>query len=138
MSAGYSATPLSKKLGIKQGVTLVTVNAPAQYADLISPLPDAVTLATAQSADFDLLHLFTTSRAELIDVLTRHRHSMKQTAAIWVSWPKKASKIPSEITEDVIREICLPMGLVDIKVCAVDQVWSGLKLVIRKNLRQAK
>jgi hypothetical protein len=138
MSAEYSATPLSKKPEIKQGLTMVTINAPAHYTELILPLPEAVSMTSDQSADFDLLHLFTKSRAELTEVLTRHRNSMKPSAVIWVSWPKKASKIPSEITEGVIREICLPMGLVDIKVCAVDQVWSGLKLVIKNNLRQVK
>jgi len=84
----------------------------------------------------DAVHLFLRKRADLEDSLKRFRTSMSQNGQIWVSWPKKASKVETEITEDTIREVCLPMGLVDVKVCAIDAIWSGLKLVIRKELRE--
>jgi hypothetical protein len=134
--AGYSGTPLAKKLGIKQGTRLHSVNAPAGYAALLSPLPENVTLVQKDAAELDLIHLFTRTRSDLIKLIDRYKTQIKQNGAIWVSWPKKASGIPSEITEDTVREVALPMGLVDIKVCAVDDVWSGLKLVIRKENRK--
>jgi hypothetical protein len=130
--AGYSGTPLAKKLGIKPGSRLLAVNAPADYAVLLEPLPENVTFARTGSRELDVVHLFTKTRSELIALIDRYKTKIKQEGAIWVSWPKKASGIPSEITEDTVREVALPRGLVDIKVCAVDETWSGLKLVIRK------
>lgn len=135
--AGYSTTPLAKKLGIKPGTTLFTVNAPDDYLSLLAPLPQDLVLANTLSADVDLIHLFVNSKKQLASSLKTWRKSIKQDAAIWVSWPKKAAKIPTEVTDDVIREVALPLGLVDIKVCAVNEVWSGLKLVIRKDARRS-
>ncbi len=135
MIAGYSGTPLAKKLGIKDGFYVLTVNAPGDYGRLIAPLPDGVTLSEKPRPGVDLVHLFTNSRDELFSKLSECRHLIRQDGSIWVSWYKKAAKLPSEITEDTIREAAFPIGLVDIKVCAVDEKWSGLKLVIRRENR---
>ena len=132
--AGYSGTPLAKKLGIKAGMLVHAVHAPADYCRLLDPLPDHVTFAE-RAKELDLVHVFTKNRSELVELLDHYQGKIKQNGAIWVSWPKKASGIPSEITEDTVRDVALPLGLVDIKVCAVDDVWSGLKLVIRKENR---
>jgi hypothetical protein len=133
--AGYSGTPLATKLGIKPGFTIFADGAPKNYASLLAPLPDDVTFVKKLTKSVDLVHLFTKSAAELDARLRSWRHTMKSDGAVWVSWPKKTSKVPTDITEDVIRTIALPMGLVDIKVCAVDDTWSGLKLVVRKGMR---
>jgi hypothetical protein len=133
--AGYSGTPLWKKLGIKAGTVLHAVHAPADYTDLLGPLPENARIVDKAGKELDMVHIFTKSRSELLDLLTRFRGRIKQEGVIWVSWPKKASKIPTDITEDTVRELALPQGLVDIKVCAVDDVWSGLKLVIRTENR---
>jgi hypothetical protein len=135
MTAGYSGTPLAKKLGIKEGFTVYIVNAPEDFAGLLDPLPAEVTITEDAVKDVDLIHLFTNSRAELQKTLSESRNLIKQDGSIWVSWFKKAAKLPTEITEDSIREAAFPLGLVDIKVCAVDEKWSGLKLVIRKENR---
>ena len=132
---GYSGTPLAKKLGIKEAFRVKTKNAPEDYLDILEPIPDDVTFSTTQRKDVDVWHLFTTKKIELRKQLEIAKKQIKQDGMIWVSWPKKSSGMASEITEDTIREVCLPMGLVDIKVCAVDDTWSGLKLVIRKELR---
>jgi hypothetical protein len=136
-SAGYSGTPLAKKLGIVGGSVVCTSGAPANYRAILAPLPDEVTFSTRLSKSTDIVHLFVTDRAAMAKALAGYRTKIRPDAAVWVSWPKKASKVPTNITEDVIREVCLPMGFVDIKVCAVDETWSGLKLVIRKELRDA-
>lgn len=137
-TAGYSGRPLAAKLGFKEGSTVHVIGAPAHYKALLAPIPAGVTFATKVSADTDIVHVFVTRRTELATRLSVVLPAIKPDAAIWVSWPKKASKMPTDITEDVIRELALPMGLVDVKVCAVDETWSGLKLVIRKALRSAK
>lgn len=134
-SAGYSGTPLAKKLGIKEGTSLLVENTPPDYADLIAPLPENVTLQGALSSETDIIHVFSDRKTKLKAALKRLRKSIKSDAAVWVSWPKKASKVPTDITEDTIRELALPIGFVDVKVCAVSEIWSGLKLVIRKELR---
>lgn len=133
--AGYSGTPLVKKLGIKSGSEVLLVGAPEGYRHLLDPLPEAVRFASRLSESTDVIHLFSARRAELEKALRAFRARMKPTTALWVSWPKKSSKMLTDITEDTVREVALPMGLVDIKVCAVDDVWSGLKLVVRKGLR---
>ena len=133
--AGYSGTPLAKKLGINAGSKVFAVGAPSDYASLLAPLPDGVTFVKKLTNDVDVVHLFTKSATELDAKLRRWRAAIRHDAAIWISWPKKASKVPTDITEDVIREVALPMGFVDVKVCAVDDTWSGLKLVIRKEQR---
>ncbi|MGB5013264.1 MAG: DUF3052 family protein [Pyrinomonadaceae bacterium] len=135
MTTGYSGTPLAKKLGIKDGFLVITQNAPDNYSELVAPLPDSVSITDSSAADADLIHLFTNSRDELFGKLAECIRLIKQNGSIWVSWYKKAAKLPTEITEDTIREAAFPLGLVDIKVCAFDEKWSGLKLVIRKENR---
>ncbi len=134
-SAGYSATPLAKKLGIKQGSRVRTSNAPNHYLALLDPIPSSVVISNRLRTEIDLWHLFTVSRKQLQNQLPNLRNQIRQNGMIWVSWPKKASKVATDVTEDTIRKIALPLGLVDVKVCAVNEVWSGLKLVIRKELR---
>jgi hypothetical protein len=133
--AGYSGTPLSKKLGIKEGSKVFLANAPEDYMQLVDPLPNGVEFSPQINPDTDIVHVFSTERILLMNDLRTFLKSLKQDGTIWVSWPKKSSKVPTDITEDAIREIALPMGLVDIKVCAIDEVWSGLKLVIRRENR---
>jgi hypothetical protein len=132
---GYSGTPLAKKLGIKPGSQVVTRDAPTEYLKWLGPLPPSAAITKRISASTDIVHVFTTRRANLERELNQLRKALRPDAAVWVSWPKKGSKVPTNITEDVIRQIALPMGWVDIKVCAVSEVWSGLKLVVRKDLR---
>ena len=135
-TAGYSGTPLAKKLGIKEASRVAPVNAPAGYEQLLQPLPASVFFEKRPGNKSDIVHVFTTKRAELAKHLASWRESLAPDAAVWVSWPKKAAKVPTDITEDVIREVALPLGWVDVKVCAVDETWSGLKLVVRKELRK--
>ncbi len=135
-NAGYSGRSLSAKLGLKPGMTCWRDRMPAEIADLLNDQePGQVVLADADPG-LMCAHVFVTEREELETLLARLRHLLAPDGMIWVSWPKKASKVPTTVTEDVVREICLPMGLVDVKVCAVNEVWSGLKLVIRKELRK--
>jgi len=134
-SAGYSGTPLAKKLGIGEGAVVVPLNPPVGYAALLDPLPPGVTFATRVTKAIDVVHLFADRREKLEPILTRLRHAIRPDGTVWVSWPKKTAKVPTDLTEDVIRECALPLGFVDVKVCAVNEVWSGLKLVIRKELR---
>ena len=133
---GYSGTPLAKKLGLKPGFRVKTKNAPANYQKLLRPIPNGVQFSTRFRSDIDVCHLFTNRRQELSRSLKQFRDQMKPDGMIWISWPKKSSGVPSEVTEDTVRELALPIGLVDVKVCAVDETWSGLKLVIRKELRE--
>jgi hypothetical protein len=134
--AGYSGTALAKKLGIKEDAAVFVVDVPVDYAELVAPLPRGVTLAPRMSSTIDVVHVFSVSRKRLESTLGKVLGKLKPDAAIWVSWPKKSSKVPTDITEDTIRKIALPLGLVDIKVCTVDDVWSGLKLVIRLENRR--
>jgi Protein of unknown function (DUF3052) len=134
--AGYSGTPLAKKLGIQAGAFVQAVDAPGDYVRLLEPLPANVTFVERGADELDVVHLFTKSRAKLVKYLDKYKNKIKQNGSIWVSWPKKSSGIPSEVTEDTVREVALPIGLVDVKVCAVDETWSGLKLVIRKENRR--
>ena len=133
-SAGYSGTPLAKKLGIKERSQVFLLGAPTGYTKLLEPLPD-VDFQNAAGKTTDIAHLFVTQANSLKKQLATLRKNLKPDAAVWVSWPKKSSKVATDITEDTIRALALPMGFVDIKVCAVDEVWSGLKLVVRKELR---
>jgi hypothetical protein len=133
--AGYSGTPLAKKLGIKAGSNLLLVGAPNEYLALLEPLPEGVQFNTQLSEATDIVQVFAVRRAELQQRLSSYRAKLKSTGMVWVSWPKKSTKLPTDITEDTIREVALPLGFVDVKVCAVNEVWSGLKLVIRKELR---
>jgi hypothetical protein len=133
--AGYSGTPLSKKLGIKEAHSVLLVEAPKNYVDLLAPLPPAVQFVNQPGSTVDIAHVFVTQKEELARHLSALRKKLKPEAALWISWPKKASKVPTTVTEDTIRELALPLGFVDIKVCAVTEIWSGLKLVVRKELR---
>jgi hypothetical protein len=134
--AGYSSTPLAKKLGYKPGLTVHLHGAPANYLTMLAlDDPKGVIWLKEPKPGVQLVHAFTTEFAELKKLLSLYRKRLAPDGAVWISWPKKASKVPTDITEDRIRDACLPLGLVDIKVCAVDEVWSGLKLVIRKELR---
>ena len=133
--AGYSGTPLARKLGIAEGSRVLAVGAPDGYRQLLAPLPPAVAFDERLSKSTDIIHVFATRRAVLARQLGSYQARMRPDAALWVSWPKKTAKQPTDITEDAIRELALPIGLVDIKVCAIDATWSGLKLVIRKDRR---
>ncbi len=135
MTVGYSGTPLAKKLGIKEGFSVFAINAPDDLEELLAPLPTNVTLLTKPQSSIDLIYLFTNSRDELFAKLAECVRLIKQNGSIWVSWYKKAAGLSTEITEDTIRQAAFPLGLVDVKVCAVDEKWSGLKLVIRKENR---
>ena len=132
---GYSGTPLAKKLGIASGTRLLPIGSPPEYATLLGELPADVSTVTRMSTNVDIVHLFAVHRADLEKRLETLRGALRPNATVWVSWPKKASKVTTDITEDVIRAVALPLGFVDVKVCAVSDVWSGLKLVIRKELR---
>lgn len=134
--AGYSGTPLAQKLGIKPGSTVLALNAPKDYAALLAPLPDGVAIvAKPNKSGANIVHLFVVSSAEFERDLPNARAAMTTDGAMWVSWYKKAAKIKTDVTEDVIRNRALKTDLVDVKVCAVSDVWSGLKLVVRKHLR---
>lgn len=135
MTVGYSGTPLAKKLGIKAGSTVLLIDAPENYQSLLQPIPAPVSFARQASQAIDMVHLFATRKAALQKQLIALRTKLRADASVWVSWPKKSSKVPTDITEDTIREVALPLGFVDIKVCAVSDVWSGLKIVVRKELR---
>jgi hypothetical protein len=134
-TAGYSGTPLAQKLGIAGGMRVHAHNAPPDYRQLLAPLPAGVTFARRVDATTALVHLFEARRERLATALPALRKRLAPSAALWVSWPKKASGVATNITEDTVRELALPLGFVDVKVCAVDAVWSGLKLVVRRELR---
>lgn len=129
-SAGYSGTPLAKKLGIKPGFQIGLINPPGNYFDLFTDLPPDITIINDVTIKKDLIHFFTKSEKAFTAMLPDLKNQVKSNGMIWVSWPKKASKVVTDITEDTIRNYALSIGLVDIKVCAVDEIWSGLKLVI--------
>jgi hypothetical protein len=133
--AGYSTTALANKLGVKAGYKIHAINPPPNYRTLLKPLPAAVTFALAADSSINIVHMFETERVALARVLAVLRKKLSPDATIWVSWPKKASKVHTDITENSIREVAIPLGFVDIKVCAVTEIWSGLKLVVRKEFR---
>lgn len=133
---GYSGTPLWKKLGLKPRFRVKVKNAPVDYLSMLEPLPDDVAVSRRLRAPVDLWHMFSTSRSELERQLSTCVNEIRQDGMIWVSWPKKSSGVSSDITEDVIRKLALPLGLVDVKVCAINEIWSGLKLVIRRENRK--
>ncbi len=135
VTAGYSGTPLAKKLGLKPGSRVHLAAAPAGYRAWLAPIPDDVSFQSRVSPDTTLVHAFVTRRADLRRVLAVFRTQLPSDAALWISWPKKSSGVATDVTEDTIRDEALPLGWVDVKVCAVTEVWSGLKLVVRKALR---
>jgi len=133
MTSGYSGTPLANKLSLKDGMRAWWDGMPQRVRGEIADVH--LDLLSAPEAPIEAAHIFVTERSDLEAKLHDLKPLLAPSGFIWVSWPKKASKLPTDITEDTIREICLPMGLVDVKVCAVDETWSGLKLMIRKELR---
>jgi hypothetical protein len=133
--AGYSGTPLAKKLGIKEGHDVGLLGAPTGFADTLEGLPDAVQVRTQARGRFDVIVSFHTKRGDLERRLPTLLKVLDVDGGLWIGWPKKASGVPTDITEDTVREVALPIGLVDNKVCAIDDTWSGLRLVWRKELR---
>jgi hypothetical protein len=129
--AGYSPRPLVAKLGIKPGTRIVLLAAPKGYATTMGALPPGTKLSTSARGPQSFVHVFTRSRADLAKRLTSLNGSLRDDGVIWVSWPKKSSGVATDVTEDTVRDVALPLGLVDVKVCAVDDTWSGLKLVRR-------
>jgi hypothetical protein len=134
MAAGYSGAPLARKLSLRDGQRVWFDNMPEDVADEIGEYALDLTFVDPAQG-IDAAHVFVTERADLENKLATLRHQIAADGQVWVSWPKKAAKVPTDITEDTIREVALLMGFVDTKVCAVDETWSGLKLVIRKELR---
>ena len=134
-TTGYSGTPLPRKLGIKAGGRVCWVGAPAGFADLVAPLPEDVEVVDAPEPGLDVVVFFTDARARLEAEIEALRAAIAPDGAVWVAWPKKSSGVPTDMTEDVVRDVALPTGLVDNKVCAIDETWSGLRLVIRRELR---
>ncbi|ASU34521.1 DUF3052 family protein [Mucilaginibacter xinganensis] len=127
---GYSGTPLAKKLGLKPGFNIMLINAPDHYFRLFTDFPDDVLVNVDETLKQDVIHFFTREKGEYFNMLPVIKEQIKQNGSIWISWPKKASKVVTDVNEDVIRDYALQTGLVDVKVCAVDETWSGLKLVI--------
>jgi len=134
--AGYSKTPLAQKLGIKPGAKVAALAAPAGYRKWLAPIPAGVSFTDKAAAGSDFVHLFVTERKTLEKELKRLRKLLDDAGVLWISWPKKSSGVATDITEDVIREVCLPLGFVDVKVCAVDETWSGLKLMVSRENRR--
>jgi hypothetical protein len=129
-TAGYSSTPLAKKLGIKEGNKISLLNKPDYYFSLFTDFPDDVSINTRGNEKYNFVHYFVKQEKQLQKDIRKLRDSIEPNGMIWISWPKKASKVETDLTEDVIRNLALKNGLVDVKVCAVDEIWSGLKLVI--------
>jgi hypothetical protein len=134
LTPGYSGKSLSAKLGVADGTTVTTIGAPPDYMELLMP-PAGARLISRLSPGARFVHVFSKSRSDLGAALARVRQAMAPDGVLWVSWPKKASGVKTDITEDTIRELAFPLDLVDIKVCSVSEVWSGLKLMIRKERR---
>lgn len=130
MTTGYSGKPLAQKLGLKSGFVLAPINAPPNYAELLAPLPGALRFGTVAERP-QVIHFFCTERSRLTKELPRLRKQMRDDAALWISWPKKNAAISTTVTENVVRELALPLGLVDNKICAVDETWSAVRLVVR-------
>ncbi|WP_183803228.1 hypothetical protein [Rhizobium sp. BK316] len=140
VTAGYSGTPLIRKLGLKPGLVALLINVPDGLTEIDGFEGFASvehSLPPGSCRQFDYIHVFETQRAPLEEMATGLLRAIRPDGMVWISWPKKSSKVPTSITEDALREILLPTGLVDVKVCAVDETWSGLKFVIRRELRTA-
>jgi hypothetical protein len=136
--AGYSGTPLPTKLGIKEGHTVATLSEPDGFGATLGPLPAGADLVHDLRGHRDVVVAFFTARAALEKRLAALTKAIFPDGGLWIAWPKKASKVPTDITEDVVRAVALPTGLVDNKVCAIDDVWSGLRLVVRRENRGAR
>lgn len=133
--AGYSGTPLARKLGIKEGATVALLDSPPGFESALDPLPDGVDVVTTPVRGCDVAVLFVTERSELERRWAEVSASLTPAGGFWIAWPKRSSKVPTDLTEDVLREVGLPTGWVDNKVCAVTDVWSGLRFVLRRELR---
>src|SRR5258706_11172908 len=138
MRAGYSGTPLAGKLGIKTGHAVALLGAPNGFAGQLEGLPDGVKIGTAARGTNDVIVSFHTARADLEQRVPKLLGALDVDGGLWIAWPKKASKVQTDITEDTVREVFLPLGLVDNKVCAITDVWSGLRVVWRKELRASR
>jgi len=134
-TAGYSSTPLPKKLGIEEGTLFATVHAPDDFESTLGTLPPEAEGRMRLSPELDVVIAFYTSRAALVKEWPKLTTAAAPDGTVWVAWPKKASKVPTDITEDVVRELLLPTGWVDNKVCAIDDTWSGLRFALRRALR---
>ncbi|MBI1804375.1 MAG: DUF3052 family protein [Ignavibacteriae bacterium] len=135
-TAGYSNKTLVQKLGIKEGLTIAIVNPPSGYHHVLGKLPPLVVRYRKLERSVDLIHYFTKETSELSDMFPNLKKSLVHDGALWISWPKKSSQVPTDLNENIVREIGLKNGLVDVKICAVDEVWSGLKFVFRKKDRK--
>jgi hypothetical protein len=135
--AGYSGTPLAPKLGIKPEMTVIAIGAPVNYRKLLGKAANDIKLSDRVNDNSAFIHFFTTRRSELEKQLVRLRSKIADTGTLWVSWPKKSAGVATDVTEDVIRAVALPLGFVDVKVCAVDETWSGLKLMVRRENRRS-
>jgi hypothetical protein len=133
---GYSGRPLAQKLGIKPAMTVTVINQPADYRQLLGKGAAGVEFSDRTRTDSTFVHLFTTRRSELEKQLSRLRKRLPDMCTVWVSWPKKSAGVSTDVTEDVIRAVALPLGFVDVKVCAVNETWSGLKLMVRREQRK--
>ena len=134
-SGGYSGTPLPRKLGIKEGAVVAFLDAPDDFVAVLGELPDGVAERTRLRGPLDVIVFFTVRRAHLERRIERLKAALHPAGRLWIAWPKRASKVETDMTEDVVRDVALPLGLVDNKVAAIDATWSGLQLVIRKELR---
>ncbi len=133
--SGYSGTPLARKLGIRAGAAVALIGAPDGFEALLAPLPEGVRLRRQARAPLDVISFFATERREVEQRYAQLAARLVPDGALWLHWPKRTSRVPTDVTEDVLREVILPSGLVDTKVCAVDEIWSGLRFVWRKELR---
>lgn len=129
--AGYSGTPLQKKLGIKPGISLLVQNAPPDYFDWISPLPEDVSVRRSATKELDFIHSFVKDQKAFKKLFIANKKILRKDGMMWISWPKKSSGVTTDLDENFIRDFGLQEGLVDVKVCAVDEIWSGLKFVYR-------
>ena len=134
-TAGYSGTPLITKLGLRAGMSVTMLKAPTSLSDLLGELPEGIAVSRRLAGRADVVLIFVQRAAELAAKVVALKNAIAPNGMVWVAWPKRASTVPTDLTENVIREIVLPTGLVDVKVCAIDETWSGLKLVVRKVLR---
>lgn len=135
--AGYSATPLARKLGIKPGHVIALLDAPPAFPEMLAPLPEETDVRTSlDGGPFDVVVCFTTRRSDLVHRIAQVQPVLTVAGGLWIAWPKKASKLPTEVTDHTVREVALPLGLVDNKICAIDETWTGVRLVLRRELRK--
>ncbi len=135
-TSGHSGKPLTQKLGIQPGFRIFVAGNAAPYEKIVGKLPDRAILVARLGKEIDMIHVFATERVTLAKKLADYRAAIAPNGMLWISWPKKASGVPTDLADNVVRDVALPLGLVDVKVCAVDATWSGLKFVIRRQLRR--